>query len=113
MSNIGVIFMATGVYNTFWQGFYESINANFCVESKKNFYVFTDDEALLNSCLPGNVFVNRIQDQGWVMNVMRRSEFFLSIEDKLKNNDFIFNVNSNYRAINVIHDDEILPDASN
>lgn len=113
MKNIAIICISTGVYNCFWDGFYKSINSNFCIESQKNFYFFTDDVNLAQSDMPANIFPQLIQDQGWVLNVMLRSEMFLSIEDKLRQNDFVFNLNSNYRAVAPIHDTELLPDASN
>lgn len=113
MANIGIICIVTGVYNRFWDGFYESVNANFCTESHKNFYLFTDSTELAQGNLPDNVNATLIPDKGWVLNVMLRSEIFLSIEDELLKNDFVFNLNSNYRAVKPIHDDELLPDASN
>lgn len=112
MKNIAIICISTGIYNRFWEGFYESINSNFCVESHKNFYFFTDDATLAQSDLPVNVFPHLIQDKGWVLNVMLRSEMFLSIEEQLRQNDFVFNLNSNYRAVAPIHDVELLPDSS-
>lgn len=112
MANIGVICIVTGVYNCFWDGFYESLNANFCTKSHKNFYLFTDSVELMQSNLPDNVSARLISDRGWVLNVMLRSEMFLSIEDELLKNDFVFNLNSNYRVVAPIHDEELLPDQS-
>lgn len=106
MRNIGIICIVTGVYNRFWDGFYESVNKNFCVESHKNFYLFTDNAELVQNNLPENVFPTLIKDRGWVLNVMLRSEMFLSIENELRKNDFVFNLNSNYRAVAPIHDTE-------
>lgn len=111
MKKIGIIIICTGVYNIFWDGFYESVNDNFCVESIKNFYLFTDSVDLMASKHPTNVHVQMIEDQGWVLNVMRRSELFLSIADQLTKNDFVFNLNSNYLAISPIRELEILPTA--
>ena len=113
MITIGIIYISTGLYNRFWEGFYESVNSNFCVDANKNFYLFTDDKDMVARKLPDNVFPQLIEDRGWVLNVMRRSEFFLSIEEKLKENDFVFNLNSNYRAIAPIYSGEILPEDSN
>lgn len=113
MMKIGIIYLSTGIYNTFWDGFYQSVNKFFCTSSTKNFYLFTDDPILASKQHPDNVHSYLIEDQGWVANILRRSELFLSIKEQLMENDFLFNLNSNYRAIAPIEEYEVIPTESN
>ena len=113
MLTIGIIFISTGAYNCFWDDFHESIQKYFCPESKKNYHVFTDDLSLTDKKLSKNVFVHYIEDKGWMANILQRSELFISIQEELLQNDYIFNLNSNYRPTNLIKEIEIIPTSNN
>ena len=113
MLNIGILFISTGIYNQFWNGFYESVQKYFCPNSKKKYYVFTDDLSFKNSEYPDDVSVHYIEDKGWVANVLRRSDLFVSIRDELLHNDYIFNLNSNFRPITFIQESEVIAASEN
>lgn len=109
MNKIGILFIGIGIYNKFWNDFYDTVNRNFCISSVKFFYVFTDDVTLYENKLHENVSIHPVKDRGWILNVMRKSDFFLEIEEILKCNDFIFHLNGNYKVLSPIFDSEILP----
>lgn len=113
MNTIGIICISTGIYNAFWKDFYQSVDTFFCSSSQKNFYLFTDDKTLIDGKHPNNVHMYPMEDRGWVLNIIRRSELFLSIKDQLRKNDFIFNLNLNYRAVTPIDGHEIIPTGKN
>lgn len=113
MLNIGILFISTGIYNQFWNGFYESVQKYFCPNSKKKYYVFTDNLSFKNSEYPDDVSVHYIEDKGWVANVLRRSDLFVSIRDELLHNDYIFNLNSNFRPITFIQESEVIATSEN
>lgn len=105
---IGIVYFVTGDYCSFWEEFYLSCERFFCMDSKKNYYLFTDNEDLLDTRLP-HVRSHRITDQGWLVNVSRKNEFIVSIQKELEENDYIFYLNGNYRPVRPIYTNEIIP----
>lgn len=109
---IGIIYFVTGDFCCLWEEFYLSCERFFCIDSEKNYYLFTDNEELLVIRLP-NVWSHRITDQGWLVNVSRKNEFIVSIQRELEENDYIFYLNGNYRPVQPICTDEIVPGGEN
>jgi hypothetical protein len=108
---IGVIYMATGLYNMFWKRFYFSCEMYLCPEIKKSYFVFSDDETILSLNLPNVMFI-KYEDRGWLMNVTSKSECILSIEQNLKKMDYIFYFNANIEIQKPVYSQEILPSES-
>lgn len=48
MNKIGILYICTGEYWRFWDNFYKSCEKNFLIEEEKHYFVFSDNEVLLN-----------------------------------------------------------------
>ena len=111
--NIGIIYIATGSYVGFWKDFYPSCEGFFCTDAQKGYEVFTDSLKLLAMNLP-NVSMHPIEDKGFITNVSSKSEFICSLATELKRKyDYLFYLNGNYKFIEPILSEEILPGADN
>lgn len=105
---IGIIYFVTEDYCNFWEGFYKACEEFFCVDSVKTYYLFTNNETLLIN-LQSNVQTYKIVDEGWLVNVCRKNEYIISIEDELIKNDYAFYLNGNYKPIKTIYSNELIP----
>lgn len=77
-------------------------------ESEKRYFVFTDDDQILNK---ENIKVIFRSPRGFPMDSLMRFEMFIQIEEYLKTFDYIFFFNSNMTFLEPIGH-EILPDCS-
>jgi hypothetical protein len=90
---IAVLYIATGKYFTFWDGFYESAKRFlFCDREKElKFFVFTDEERQLG----GDVKLTVIDNEPWPYPTLKRYHYFLSLEEELQQFDYIYFFNAN------------------
>lgn len=110
---IGIIYIAIGVYDELWQEFYPTCECFFCPDAQKGYEVFTDSSKLQSMNIK-SVAWHTIQDRGFIWNVSAKSEFICSIASKLKEKyDYIFYMNGNYKFIEPIQQNEVLPSAEN
>lgn len=107
---IGIIYIVTGVYIKFWDGFYASSQRFFCVDAEKSYEVFTDSAQLASKEL-SDVRMHLIEDKGWIVNVSSKSKFICEIKDQLTCYDYLFYLNGNFKFIAPIYCGEILPQA--
>lgn len=105
---IGIIYFVTGDYCTFWEDFYDACEKFFCIDATKTYYLFTENETLLTINRP-NVQTYRITDRGWIINVSSKNEYMISIKDQLEENQYAFYLNGNYKPINKIYSNELIP----
>ena len=89
MKTAAIIFIGTGPYINFFEGFNKRINRFFCPELEKNIFVFTD-QTDHPSLKEDNVSVIKIEHIGWPYITLHRFKFMNSISDKLKNYDYTF-----------------------
>lgn len=108
MKKIAILYICTGKYNQFFKGFYESAEKYLLTNLYKHYFVFSDDA---NLATEDNVTVIYRKCQGFPADSLFRFEYFLEIEDKLKEFDFIFFFNSNSLFLDKVGE-EILPDSS-
>lgn len=80
----------------------------FCVDAEKEYELFTDSERLFNINYP-NVNINQVSDKGFIVNVSSKSKLMLTIEKRLKEYDYIFYLNGNFRFLSPIYTQEIIP----
>ena len=102
---IALLYICTGKYDIFWEGFYQSSEQFFLPSAQKEYFVFTDQNI--------EIFNNRVhkiyQDKlGWPFDTLMRFKMFDSIKEQLKLFDYIFFVNANMRFLVPIGE-EILP----
>ncbi len=88
---IGILYIATGKYSCFWQGFYESCEKFFIKDADKHYFVFTDADNIHGE----NITVIPKRCQGFPADSLFRFETFLSIEKQLQEMDYLFFFNAN------------------
>ena len=106
---VAILYICTGKYNQFFNGFYESCEKYFlkgiaCVE----YFVFTDD---MNLCSVSKVHLIKRDCQGFPLDSLLRFEMFLQIKEQLEKFDYIYFFNANaelQQSVGI----EILPDES-
>lgn len=109
MSKIGVLYICTGKYAAFWDGFYASAKKNLCVDSQLIFYVFTDNEELLNLHVDDVRFIYK-KSEPWPMPTLMRFSTFLSRKEKYLEVDYLLFCNANLIIEQPITTAEILSD---
>ncbi len=104
---IGILYICTGKYVSFWDGFYESSQKYFMVDPdlEKHYFVFTDSQDIKASPFIHTYFKT---SEGFPADSIGRFDMFLSIEEDLKSMDFVFFFNSNMLFLDHVGR-EILP----
>lgn len=103
---IAIVYICTGKYNQFFEGFYQSSEAFFLTEnSQKHYFVFTDDMHLSQK---KNVTLIERKCQGFPLDSIMRFNMFLSIKKELEDYDYIYFFNSNMFFLEPVRE-EILP----
>lgn len=108
MSRVGILYICTGLYSIFWEGFYKSFQENFLKDSEKEYFVFTDADAIYAQ---DNPLVHKIYQKslGWPDNTMKRFHIFLEHEDMYDSCDYLFFLNANVICVNEVTEQELLP----
>lgn len=104
---IAILYIATGRYIIFWDGFYQSAEKNFLPNYKKHYFIFTDAET---QKFGKNVTRIYRKQHAWPYDTLDRFDLFASIENQLKKYDYIYFLNANAEVVSVVGD-EILPTA--
>lgn len=107
--SIAILYIATGRYTVFWDYFYKSSERNLLTNCEKHYFVFTDDEDLLALRETNNISYIPQKKMGWPYDTLMRFDIFLSIEEQLKDFDFIYFFNANSEILSPIQVNEILP----
>ena len=102
---IAILHIATGRYTVFWKDFYETFQKYFLSGHDRTFFLFTDDKQIETA---ENVVKIQQENLGWPYITLLRFDIFLSIEEQLKEYDYIFFFNANMLAI-VPVGTEVLP----
>lgn len=106
---IAVLYICTGKYNQFFEGFYKSAEHFFLPNTDKEYFVFTDDMKLSEA---SNVHLVYKKCEGFPKDSLFRFKMFLGIKDQLAKFDYIFFFNSNSQFLQTIRPGEILPSNS-
>ena len=94
-SKVAILYIATGRYTVFWDYFYQSAERNLLPDCDKHYFVFTDDQELLNTSDTHNVSYILQNKLGWPHDTLMRFDIFLGIKDQLETFDFIYFFNAN------------------
>ena len=89
---IGILYIATGNYISFWENFYNATEKYFLSEHEKTYFLFTDQT---NLKLPANVVRIPIVNELWPYITLKRYHFFLEQKEILKNFDYLYFMNGN------------------
>lgn len=104
---IAILYICTGRYTRFFEGFYNSSEKYFLPDAQKTYFVWTDDESL--GCGLDNVNIYHKECAGFPADSLFRFETFLQAEEELKKFDYIYFFNANAEIKQKIGN-EILPD---
>ena len=107
MYKVLVLYICTGKYELFWQGFYDSSEKFFLPHCKKDYFVFTDAKKIYQENAE-NVYKIYQDNLGWPGNTLFRYKIFLQRKEKFLNYDYIFFLNANMEFQSEI-DESILP----
>lgn len=104
---IAILYICTGKYNQFFDGFYTSCEKYFLSgKAKKDYFVFTDYLAISNK---PNVHITERKCQGFPADSLFRFEYFLQVKDEISKFDYIYFFNANAEFKQPVGD-ELLPD---
>lgn len=109
MAKVAVLYICTGDYIRFWEGFYSSMKEKFLTGSEVHYFVFTDAPKLPAGEEDDKVHRRYQENLGWPGNTLYRFRMFLGIEDQLRDFDYIFFFNANYLCLVPISEEEFLP----
>ena len=105
---IAVLYICTGSYNKFFNGFYQSCEQYFLKgKADKEYFVWTDDNSIAEG--KGNVHVIHKECAGFPADSLFRFEYFLQAENALRHFDYIYFFNANAEIKQVVGE-ELLPD---
>ena len=104
---VGILYICTGKYSVFWDRFYQSSEKFLLTEEdiEKHYFVFTDMD------LPeSNHRIHRYykKPEGFPTDSIKRFEMFLSIQQDLKDMDYVYFLNANMNFVQKVGK-EILP----
>ena len=105
MKKIAILYICTGKYRLFWDGFYKSCEKHFLKTESKQYFVFTDANDLSST---DNVSIINRKCQGFPNDSLFRFEMFLEIQNKLKDFDYVFFFNANMLIVKDVGN-EIFP----
>ncbi len=90
---VAVLYICTGRYNQFFEGFYESCEKYFLKGiADIEYIVFTDDMTLSDS---KKVHLYKKECKGFPLDSLFRFDMFLQVKEELKKADYIYFFNSN------------------
>lgn len=104
---VAILYICTGKYSQFFEGFHKSCDKYFLPEFSKTYFVWTDKEDILVG--KTDVFFFKKKCEGFPADSLFRFEMFLQAEEELKKYDYIFFFNANTEIKQEVGL-EILPD---
>lgn len=109
MKKAAIIYLATGEYIKFWNGFYDSFEKNFLPEGwEKHYYVITNQEDIYQQTNE-RVHIMRQEHYPWPLIALLKFYIALRAEEELKNYDYVLQINANLICESVITEEEIMP----
>ena len=108
MLKIGILYICTGRYSIFWKKFYKYCEKNFLPDTEKHYFVFTDDQKILNTRL-NRVHAYFQKLEPWPFPTLKRFEYFLKAKNELLKFDFVLFMNGNLIVKKKIFERDILP----
>lgn len=102
---VGILYICTGRYRSFWEKFYKTAEQFFLPEFKKHYYVWS------NFVIPKKDNVTYIPCKwlGWPDETLRRYHRFLEQEDELRQHKYLYFFNANMEVEATVHACEVLP----
>lgn len=99
---IAILTIATNKYKDFLYPLISSIEKYFVVDSKKDYYIFSDEH--LHWFNDYNVHYTHIEHESWPYITLKRFEYISKISDKLKEYDYVIYFDSDMEFVHTIPD---------
>ena len=107
---VGILYICTGKYSSFWNGFYDSCEKFFLKTAEKHYYVWTDNEEIINlGKSHDNIHVFFQEVEPWPFPTLRRYRYFVEQKQELFKMDYLIFMNSNLVVQKKIDSRDILP----
>lgn len=103
---IAILYICTGNYDVFWDGFYESAEKNFYPNFEKEYFIFSDSKKMY-ALASEKIHVFWQNNAGWPYNTLMRYQWFCSVQDALSSFDYAFFCNANMRFLKPTTEKEI------
>ncbi|MDD2871903.1 MAG: glycosyl transferase [Candidatus Gracilibacteria bacterium] len=106
MKKVGILYICTGEYWKFWENFYKTCEEKFLIEEEKHYFVFTDNEVLLNikNEKTHPIFQEKMQ---WPYPTLYRYKIFIKNKNYFKNMDYLIFCNANLLFSEKISKDDL------
>jgi len=105
---IAILYICTGKYNQFFDGFYQSCEMYFLAKkAEKTYFIWTDDDTL--GLGKRNVRLIYKECSGFPADSLFRFEMFLQAAEELREYDYIYFFNANAKFLVPVNE-ELLPD---
>ena len=106
-NSIGILYICTGNYIVFWEGFHDSFEKNFLPDTTKNYYVFTDNLKAISQ--DKRVKAYYIDPLSWPLITHMRFHIFLRFREEFMHNDYLMFANANLLCREEVSEEEFLP----
>jgi hypothetical protein len=108
--NVGIIFIGTAKYASFFEGYYDAIKENFLPTAEKTFFVFTDQPELpvfRPSNSTGNIVLTEVEHQEWPYITLYRFKFMTMVAEQLRSLDKIFFIDADLWPVATIEEKDL------
>lgn len=109
MKKIGILYICTGDYYVFWKDFYSSFEKNFLPNTEKHYFVFTDADTIYGEENNSRIHKNYIGFEPWPLPTLLKYKTFLSIEEELREMDYLYQSNANIVCEQIVEEKSFLP----
>ena len=110
MYKVGILYICTGRYSSFWKDFYLHTEKDFLPDTEKHYFVWTDDKEIIKEAQnSANIKTYRQKTEPWPFPTLKRFEYFLRAEEDLSKMDHLIFMNANLIVMEKILSGEVLP----
>ncbi len=110
MRKIGILYICTGKYEVFWEGFYDSVCRYFLNEEDLHFFVWTDSEEVIKYAENDKkIHIYYQEVEQWPYPTLKRFEYFLRAKEEMRKMDYLIFMNANLIVNTPISREEVLP----
>ncbi len=109
--SVAILYIATGRYTVFWDYFYKSAEKYLLPDCHKHYFLFTDDESLIDSLNVQDNDVTAVKQEAlsWPYVTLMRYNMFLNSRHLIEPFDYTFFFNGNTESLKVITQQDLLP----
>ena len=93
-TTVGILYICTGRYSKFWNGFYNSANQKLFFDCDVRYFVFTDDNKILNSECDDIVPIF-CEHKEWPFPTLERFDTFLRFSEAFSSVEYLVFCNAN------------------